>query len=134
MPAKHHMDNETRIITTIWEGEATDTDFIEALKKYQKDIQTRTEYLHYNEIVNLTKITHNKLSVKGIINIGKTASSTDQYRAKTKIAFIVSSDLMLNFAKLYATYRNFGKKKKDKRQISAFKNENDAVEWLLNKT
>ena len=98
MPAKHHMDNETRIITTIWEGEATDTDFIEALKKYQKDIQTRTEYLHYNEIVNLTKITHNKLSVKGIINIGKTASSTDQYRAKTKIAFIVSSDLMLNFA------------------------------------
>jgi len=132
MPASHHIDNEAKLIVTTWEGEAIDSDFIEALKKYQKDIQNKPEYLGYNEIVNFKKVLRIRLTVRGLIKIGNIASSTDQYRAKTKLAFIVSSDLAFNFAKLYATYRNYGKK--NKKQVRVFKTESEALEWIHNNT
>lgn len=127
MSANHHIDNEAKLIITTWEGDAVDNDFIEALKEYQRDIQNKPEYRSYNEIVDLRKVSRIRLSARGLINIGKVASSTDQYRVKTKLAIIVSSDLAFNFAKLYATYRNFGNKAN--KTIRAFRKESDAFEW-----
>jgi len=132
MPASHHIDNEARLIITTWEGDAIDNDFIEALIKYQKDVQNKPDRLDYNEIVNLKKVSRIKLSLKGLKNIGKIASSTDKYRTKTKLAIIVSSDLAFNFARLYATYRNFGKSTNKK--IAVFKSESDALDWIHNHT
>lgn len=128
MTISHHIDNEARLIVTIWEGEAIDGDFIEALKKYQKDIQSKSAYLEYNEIVNFSETSRIRLSLKGLKDIGEIASSTDKLRPKTKLAFIVSSELAYNFAKLYATYRNFGKNANKK--IRVFKNESDAMDWV----
>ena len=132
MPASHHIDNEARLIITTLEGDAIDNDFIEALIKYQKDVQNKPDRLDYNEIVNLKKVSRIKLSLKGLKNIGKIASSTDKYRTKTKLAIIVSSDLAFNFARLYATYRNFGKSTNKK--IAVFKSESDALDWIHNHT
>ena len=132
MPASHYIDNESRLIITTWEGDAIDIDFIEALKKYQEDIQNKSDYLDYNEMVNLRKTLRIRLSVKGLKNIVKIASGTDKYRPKTKLALIVSSNLAYNFARLYATYRNFGKK--NKKQIRVFKSESDALDWIRNNT
>lgn len=128
MPASHHINNESKLIITTWEGDAIDNDFIEALIKYQKDVQNKPDHLDYNEIVNLKKVSRNKLSLKGLKNIGKIASSTDKYRIKTKLAFIVSSDLAFNLVRLYATYRNFGKSTNKK--IRVFKTESDALDWI----
>lgn len=130
MPANHRIDTEAHIIITSWEGDAIDSDFIEALKNYQDEIQSKPEYHDYNELVDMTKASRMRLSAKGLINIGKVASSTDQYRGKTKLAILVSSELAYNFSKLYATYRNFGKKRR--KQIRAFKKKSDALEWLNN--
>lgn len=132
MPANHYIDNEAKLITTTWEGEAVDSEFVEALKKYQKEVQNKPEHLDYNEIVNLTKMSRIKLSVRGLIKIGSIASSTDQYRTRTKLALVVNSDLAFNFAKLYATYRNYGKN--NKKSLRIFKSESDALDWMRNKT
>ena len=130
MSASHHIDTEAKLIHTRWEGDAIDSDFIEALKKYQNEIQSKPEYHDYNELVDLTKVSRMRLSAKGLIGISKVASSTDQYRGETKLAILVSSELAYNFAKLYATYRNFVKKRN--KQIRAFINKNAALEWLNN--
>ena len=114
----------------MWQGDAIADDFIQVLTVYQNDIQTKSDYIYYDEIVNLTNMTRNKLFVKGLIKIGKVASRTDQLRIKTKLAFVVNSDLLLNFIKLYTTYRNFGKK--NKKKIRAFISESDAADWILN--
>lgn len=132
MPANHQIDKAAKLIITTWDGEAIDNDFINALKEYQKNILAHSDYCDYNELVDLREMTRIKLTAKGLRNIGKIASNTDQFRAITKLAFIVSSTLASNLVKLYATYRNFGKK--TRKQIGAFRNEHDAHEWLQNHT
>jgi hypothetical protein len=91
MPAKHHIDNKAKLIVTTWEGEAVDSEFFEAIKKYQMDIQSQPEYIGYNEVVDLRKMTNIKLSNEGIRKISKVAINTDHLDIKTKLAIIVSS-------------------------------------------
>ena len=128
MPASHYVDNEAKLIITTWVGDAVDNDLIEALKKYQMRFLNKPYYYTYDEVVNFTRVSRINVSVKGLINISKIAARTDKDRIMTKVAFIVSSDLAFNFAKLYATYRNFGKN--IKKQICIFKTESEALEWI----
>ena len=128
MPAQHHIDNQAKIIVTKWVGEATDNSLLSALKEYQIKIQNDTNHLGYDEIVDFRDVPVFHISVKGLKNIGKVASRTDQNRPNTRLAFIVSTKLAVNFVKLYAVYRNFGQM--PKKRIRAFKLEADAYEWV----
>ncbi len=128
MPAKHYIDNKRQLIITSWEGTAHDAEFIKAIKKYQNDIQNKSEYINYNEIVNLSEVTSFKLSTEGIKNIGQIASSTDKSDGNRKLAIIVSSNLAYGLARMYEAYRSFSKK--SKKEIRIFKKEKDAVAWI----
>ena len=130
MPAQHHIDDQEKIIVTKWIGEATDDRLLSALNKYQNEIQNDTRYVGYNEIVDFRDVPTFQISIKGLKNIGRAASKTDQHRPRTRLAFIVSTNLAVNLAKLYAVYRNFGKT--PKKHIRAFKNEAEAYEWARN--
>jgi hypothetical protein len=66
MPALHKIDNDIKLITTIWSGEVTDSQLIDALTKYQQDIRSRADYFCYNEIVDFTKASDFKLSTAGL--------------------------------------------------------------------
>jgi len=132
MPAKHHIDNNTQLIITTWEGEAIDIDFIDALKKYQQDIQCHPDYIHYNELVNLRGITNLKLTTTGLINIGKIAASTDQDEIGRKLAIVVASNKAFFLARTYKVYRSFSRN--SYKNIRIFTNENEAVQWLQDST
>jgi len=128
MPAHHHIDSKAQLIITTWEGEARDVEFIEALKKYQKDIQNHIDYISYNEVVNLSHITSIKITTEGIKTIALIASDTDNHETNRKLALIVSSNLAYGLAKMYEAYRSFSKNAY--KEIRVFKDENDAFEWV----
>ena len=128
MPASYYIDNHTRIIFTVWEGEAVDIDLIDALKKYQTEIKNSPEYDDYDELVNLSQMTGTKLSLNGLKKIGQIASRTDQDTIKTKLALVVSTDIAFSLARMYEAYRTFAHK--SNKEIRVFKKENDALEWL----
>ena len=128
MPANHNIDTKAQLLITTWEGEAGDIEFIEAIKKYQKDIQNHPEYINYNEIVDFTNVTGIRLTTKGIKNIGLIASTIDKNGVNRKLAFIVSSKLAFGLARMYEIYRGFAKKAH--KEIRVFKNKTDALKWL----
>jgi hypothetical protein len=128
MPANHHIDNEAQLIITTWEDVGRDRDFIEAIKKYQKDIQNHPNFSSFNEVVDLSKITGIKLTIEGIKNIGKIASTTDKKEINRKLALIVSSDLAYGLARLYVAHREYAKEAH--KEVCVFKNEKDAFEWV----
>ncbi len=130
MSAKHQIDNETRLIISSWEGEAIDVDFIEAIKKYQRDFQTHPDYINYNELVDLSMVSNIKLTTTGLKNIGKIASKTDQVENKRKLAFIVSSNKAFFFARMYTAFRSFFRN--SNKDIRVFTSESEAMEWLQN--
>jgi len=128
MPANHYIDNKRQLIVTTWEGKARDIDFIDAIKKYQNDIQNHPDYIHFNEILNLSGVTGYKLTTEGIKNISRIASSTDKADENRKLAIIVNSALAYGLARMYITYRSFSKK--GKKEINIFKTEKDAFDWI----
>lgn len=128
MPANHFIDSKAQLLITTWEGEALDIDFIEAIKKYQKDIQNQPDYINYNEVVDFSNVTKIRLTTDGIKNIGAIASNTDKDEAGRKLAFIVSSSLAYGLARMYEAYRGFTKK--SHKDIRIFKSEKDAFEWV----
>jgi len=130
MAVKHYIDTKSRLIITTWEGDAVDIDFIEEIQKYQKDIQNKTEYKNYNEVVNFSKVKGIKLTTEGIKNIGGIAAQTDRNEICRKLAFIVSNNLAFGLVRMYQAYRSF--EKNSNKEIRVFKNENDAFEWIQN--
>lgn len=128
MPANHHIDNQSQLIITTWEGDACDIEFIQAIKNYQNTIQNHPDYIHYNEVVNFSNLSGIKLTTEGIQKIGEIASNTDTEDAHRKLAIIVSSNLAYGLARMYETYRSFSKKAC--KEIRIFKNEQDALNWV----
>ena len=128
MPAEHDIDIQARLLITTWEGVAIDIDFIEAIKKYQQDIQGQKDYRDFNEVVDLTNVTVMKLTIDGLKKISSVASTTDQNRSSTKLAIIVLSNLVYGIAKIYQAYRSFSNN--SKKELRVFKNKNDAFEWV----
>jgi len=128
MPAEHHVDNNAKLIITSWEGEAVDIDFINAIKKYQEEIQSNPNYIGYNEVVNFSKVTNIKLTPQGLKSIGRIASNTD--KKNTKLALIVNSNLAYSLARMYQGYRYFFKKAS--KEVRVFKRKNEAFDWVQN--
>ncbi|MFW2374141.1 MAG: hypothetical protein ACN4GM_13535 [Gammaproteobacteria bacterium] len=56
MPAKHVIDKKSMLLITTWEGKAIDNEFIDAIKKYQADIQSNSDYHGFNEVVDFRKV------------------------------------------------------------------------------
>lgn len=132
MTANHHIDNNNQLIVTTWEGEARDMEFMEAIKKYQNNIQNHPNYINYNEVVDLRKVTSLKLTTEGIKTIGTIASTTDTKEINKKLALIVSSNLAFGLARMYEAYRSFSKN--SNKEIRVFKNETEAFKWVKNNT
>ncbi|MFV2058088.1 MAG: STAS/SEC14 domain-containing protein [Thiohalomonadales bacterium] len=128
MPATHSIDNKAKLIVTTWRGEAIDTEFIDALKNYQKNIQGNPTYQDYNEIFDFRKVAGIKISAEGIKNISRIASSTDQEDSDRRLAIIVGSNLAFGLARMYVTYRSF--QKQSNKEIRIFKIEKNAYEWV----
>lgn len=127
MPAKHFIDEITKIIVTVWEGDAVDVDFIEAILKYQREIQLKPGYSDYNEVANFSKIESIKLTPKGLKRIGQIASRTDALKSDSKLALVVSSGAAFNLARVYASYRNL--QTSTRKEIRIFKSEEEAMAW-----
>jgi len=131
MPARHSIDKELQLIITTWEGEARDIEFIEALKKYQEDIQNQPENMAYNEIVDLSNMTNIKLTTEGIISISQIAAKSDRGDTIRKLALIVGSNLAYGLARMYETYRSLTNK--SSKVVRVFKDKEAAYEWVKKK-
>jgi hypothetical protein len=128
MPALHKIDNDIKLITTIWSGEATDTELINALLKYQQEIKSHPDYCSYNEIVDFSKASDFKLSTDGLRRLVEIAANTDARGGKTRLAIIVSAPVAYGLARMYTAYRSFVPNVS--KEVHVFRNYSKALEWI----
>jgi hypothetical protein len=128
MPAQHTIDNNIRLITTSWSGEAVDSELIDALTKYQRDIKSQPDYSSYNEIVDFSQTSSFKLSTQGIMKLVQIAATMDAQGVKTKLAIVVNNPLAFGLGRMYGAYRSLvpgGLK-----DVRVFMNNRDALIWI----
>lgn len=128
MPAKHHIDDNNKLIITTWAGKVTDSEIIQTYLDYLKNIKTLSPYHAYDEIADFSKAIEINLTVDGIKKLGEIASGSDREDVKTKLAIIVNSNLAFGLARMYQVYRSFSPNANKETRV--FKKENDALEWI----
>jgi hypothetical protein len=128
MPAFHKIESDLKLITTTWSGEATDSELIDALTKYQQDIKSNPDYCFYNEIVDFSKAVNFKLSTAGLRKLVQIATGSDVKGVKTKLAIIVSEPVAYGLARIYEAYRSL--LPNVSKEVSVFKNHYNALEWV----
>ena len=127
MPVSHRIELESHLITTTWDGDATDDELIESMKKYQQDVQSNSDYQNFNEVLDLRKVKNIKITTKGIVKVAQIASATDDVKRR-KCAIIVSSKLAFGMARMYEIYRS--QNKNSNKEVNVFEEEEKALEWL----
>lgn len=128
MPAIHNIDHNNRLIVTAWQGEAHDDELIEAMERYQQDIQSDPKYAGYNEVLDFSGVTKIKVSVSGIKEVGRIASKTDRSSGKRKLAIIAPSNITYYFARMYKALRSLSSK--SNKNVNVFSKENEAMDWV----
>lgn len=131
MPANHFIDKENKIIFTSWDGEPSDSDLIDALNIYLRDIKNNSELYDYNELVDFTGTQGIKLSINALIELGKIASKFDKpldKSVKNKLAIVVTSSLAYGLARMYGIYREYNPQSNKK--VLVFRSKEEAMAWL----
>jgi hypothetical protein len=131
MPAKHTIDDTVRLITTVWLGEAVDSELIDALIRYQQDIKSQGNYSSYNEILDFSQASSFNLSTQGIKKLAQIATNADSQGVKTKFAIVVNNPLAYGLGRMYGTYRSLVSN--DLKDVRIFMNYRDALEWIETK-
>jgi len=128
MPAKHNIDDKSKLLITTWIGEANDREMIEAMAKYQKDIRSKPAYKDFHEIVDFTQVTDVKVTPNGLRRLGQLASQNDHPEIKTKIAYVVNSPVGYGLTRMYETYRSLIPR--NTKILKVFKCMDDALNWI----
>jgi hypothetical protein len=130
MPALHNIDTNGKLIHTSWYGIAVDSELIDALARYQKDIKSLPQYLYYDEILDFSNTSAFKLTAEGLRRLVEIAVKTDSQRVKTRLAIIVTSTVAYGLARMYQTYRSLVPSAS--KEVRIFKNYGDALMWIEN--
>jgi hypothetical protein len=128
MPVTHTIDTSRKLITTVWTGEASDSEFLAALSAYQDGIKCRPEYRHYDEILDLSGIGDFHLTAEGLRRLSGIGAGSDAQRSGTRLAIVVARTVVYGLARMYQTYRSFvpGATK----ELRIFRNSDDALKWV----
>ena len=131
MPVQHKIDDDAKLITTVWSGDAVDSELLDALSKYQQNIKSLPQYASFNEIVDFSGASNFLLSSEGIKKLAHMASIKDPQGVKTKLAIVVNKPIAFGLARMYEIYRSL--LPSGPKEARVFKNYQDCLQWIESK-
>ena len=131
MPVLHKIDDDAKLITTIWSGDAVDSELLDALAKYHQNIKSLPQYASYNEILDFSGANNFLLSSDGIKKLAQMASLNDPQGVKAKLAIVVNKPIAFGLARMYEIYRSL--LPSGSKEVRVFKNYQDCLQWIGSK-
>ncbi len=125
---EHTIDVDNKLICTVWTGEAADDEFIAALIKYQKEIKNQPEYMHFNEILDLSGISSFNLTTNGLRRLSEIAAKLDSEGVRTRLAIVATQAFGYGLARMYQTFRSF--LPNASKEVQVFRSNFEALEWV----
>lgn len=128
MTVRHDIDDEGKVISTIFSEDAIDSELVDILNKYFSEIKSQPQYEQYDEIIDLREVKGFKLDARNIRDLAKISSTHDKEGVHTKLALLASSMLAFGFAKIYEVARKFSSK--SSKEVRVFKTTEEALAWF----
>src|SRR5262245_17122792 len=107
MPIAYRVDHEATLVVAAGIGLLTDADVF----GYQRDVWSRTDVAGYNELIDMTRVTHIALpSADRIRDLADFAARMDETGSRTRLAVVASTDLAFGLGRMFQSYRELDKR------------------------
>ncbi len=125
MPIQHRSDHAARIVFATPKGTLTEDDMI----RYQEKVWFGPELAGYHELVDMRQVEKVEYgSPWKVREMAKMAVQKDAGRPLTRLAIVVASDLHLELAHMYKTFRESDPA--SRRAVGVFWKYDEALAWL----
>jgi hypothetical protein len=102
MPLVFRLDHDARVIVTAGYGTLTDDEAFE----YQRQTGSLEEAIGYDELVDMTRVTHIALpSPERVNDLAAAAAGMDAVRRSAKFAVVAPDDLAFGLGRMFQTRR-----------------------------
>ena len=126
MPAEHRIDTDNSIIVTTWSGEASDSDLIDSLTRYQQEIRDRADHHTYDEILDFSQADGFSLTTDGIRRLAQLSVANEVAGVRTRLAIVVASTLAYGLGRMYESLLE----SEILSTVKSFRTADEARQWL----
>jgi hypothetical protein len=125
MPLVYRLDHEARVIVTAGYGTLTDDEVF----GYQRQIGSLEEAYGYDELVDMTHVTHIALpSTARVGDLAAAAAVLDEVRRSSKHAIVAPDDLAFGLGRMFQTRREL--EPGSTTQVGVFRTMGEALAFL----
>jgi hypothetical protein len=125
VPLVYRLDREARVIVAAGYGTLTDDDVF----GYQRQIGSLEEAIGYDELVDMTHVTHIALpSTARVSDLAALAAGMDPVRRSSKFAIVAPDDLAFGLGRMFQTRREL--ERGSTTQVGVFRTMDDALRFL----
>ena len=123
MPASYEIDQRRGLVITTASGVLT---LAEALSHQERLLADEDFDRGFAQLLDLTGITEMTIDSAGI----RALAIRNIFSLHSRRAFLVNSELMFAFSRMFATFRGF----EGEHQIEIFRTRKEALDWLSSRT
>ena len=125
MPLVYRLDHEARVIVAAGYGTLTDDEVF----GYQRQIGSLEEAYGYDELVDMTHVTHIALpSTARVGDLAAAAAVLDEVRRSSKFAIVAPDDLAFGLGRMFQTRREL--EPGSATQVGVFRTMGEALAFL----
>src|SRR5215510_1754369 len=102
MPMIYRVDHDARVVVALGRGTVTDADVF----GYQQEVWCRTDVLGYDELIDVTQVTHIALPSAGRVrDLAVLAAGMDHQASNSRMAIVASNDLAFGLSRMFQLHR-----------------------------
>ena len=125
MPIHFRIDHGLKLVVAAGHGELVHSDVLD----YQRDVWSRPEVAGYNELVDMTHVTHIHLeSPQHIKDLATLAAEMDLPGGASKFAIVAPSHLSFGLGRMFQSHRELDPR--STKEVAVFKTLHEALEYL----
>jgi hypothetical protein len=125
MPIRYRIDHGLKLVVAAGYGDFAS----EEVFRYQRDVWSRPEVAGYNELVDMSHVTHIELpSPDNIKKLARLAAEMDLPGASSKFAIVAPANLSFGLGRMFQTHRELDPR--STKQVAVFKTMDEALEFL----
>lgn len=125
MPIVYRVDHDARVVVAAGVGVFSDSDVF----GYQREVWSRKDVAGYNELVDMTRVTHIALpSADRVKDLASLSAGMDPPESKSRMAVVASENLAFGLGRMFQAYRELDRR--NTKEVGIFRTMEEALAFL----
>lgn len=125
MPVAYRIDHEARVVVTACHGVLADDEVF----GHQEEVWSRSEVAGYDELVDMTAVTHIALpSIERVQDLATLSVRMDDKYSRSRFAIVAPTDIAFGLGRMFQALREMDRS--STKQVGVFRTMQEALNFL----